>query len=481
MFRYSIFLAIATIGGDAVSSDSRAADVDFLLVGDRGTIERIAIPVEINGKPLSTIWDDAFAELFAYYDDDQNGELTFKEAMRLPSPFNLRQTLWNPISQFGHGYHSPMDLDTNSDGSITQIEMTDWYRKRGVGGVTISAGLAPSSTALTSAIFKILDHDNNRRISTTEWKNAPTVLSALDVNADETITPEEILPRLNYPGTSGAYRWDVKKSRADQHTVIRELPLRFLPQSMDVDHSFQADQLEKDEVQVHAQTMKVNFSKSFTSMTMRIDADRVRVLLRSDEGKLGEHLEAAAQKLRTRFQSADVNNDSCLNTAETERKNQADLRALVAVADHNRDGQLTIEELDRWIVLQEKLAAGQVLVTVLDFRRGLFEILDTNADGRLSLREIASSAKNVQEIHRQPPDTFVHADVPRQIRMIFSRGRPQKLLAAVKYDAPEWFLAMDRNRDGDISSREFIGDEPAFQRLDRNGDLLISPDEINKR
>lgn len=65
--------------------------------------------------------------------------------------------------------------------------------------------------------------------------------------------------------------------------------------------------------------------------------------------------------------------------------------------------------------------------------------------------------------------------------MIFSRGRPQKLLAVVKYDAPEWFLAMDRNRDGDISSREFIGDEPAFQRLDRNGDLLISPDEINKR
>lgn len=73
------------------------------------------------------------------------------------------------------------------------------------------------------------------------------------------------------------------------------------------------------------------------------------------------------------------------------------------------------------------------------------------------------------------------ADHLRQIRMIISRGRPQKLLAVVKYAAPEWFLAMDQNRDGDISRREFIGDGVAFQRLDRSGDLLISPDEIHKR
>ncbi|TWU05158.1 hypothetical protein CA54_58460 [Symmachiella macrocystis] len=44
----------------------------------------------------------------------------------------------------------------------------------------------------------------------------------------------------------------------------------------------------------------------------------------------------------------------------------------------------------------------------------------------------------------------------------------------------EWFLAMDRNRDGDISSRKFIGDSMAFQRLDRDGDRLISLDDYLK-
>jgi hypothetical protein len=41
-------------------------------------------------------------------------------------------------------------------------------------------------------------------------------------------------------------------------------------------------------------------------------------------------------------------------------------------------------------------------------------------------------------------------------------------------DAPEWFKLMDRNADGDLSPREFIGSRDDFRKLDLDGDGLIS-------
>ena len=38
---------------------------------------------------------------------------------------------------------------------------------------------------------------------------------------------------------------------------------------------------------------------------------------------------------------------------------------------------------------------------------------------------------------------------------------------------------MDRNRDGDVSRREFLGPREQFDRLDRDKDGLIDPDEAS--
>ncbi len=44
-------------------------------------------------------------------------------------------------------------------------------------------------------------------------------------------------------------------------------------------------------------------------------------------------------------------------------------------------------------------------------------------------------------------------------------------------EGPKWFRKMDRNRDGDISRREFLGPRAAFERLDADGDGLITAKE----
>ena len=44
-------------------------------------------------------------------------------------------------------------------------------------------------------------------------------------------------------------------------------------------------------------------------------------------------------------------------------------------------------------------------------------------------------------------------------------------------EGPLWFRRMDRNRDGDVSWREFLGPSDRFVRIDADGDTLIDAAE----
>jgi hypothetical protein len=43
-----------------------------------------------------------------------------------------------------------------------------------------------------------------------------------------------------------------------------------------------------------------------------------------------------------------------------------------------------------------------------------------------------------------------------------------------------WFRKMDRNADGDVSFREFLGAREEFDRIDADGDELISVEEAER-
>ena len=46
--------------------------------------------------------------------------------------------------------------------------------------------------------------------------------------------------------------------------------------------------------------------------------------------------------------------------------------------------------------------------------------------------------------------------------------------------APAWFVRMDRNADGDLSPREFLGTAEQFQSIDANDDALIDRAEADR-
>jgi hypothetical protein len=46
-------------------------------------------------------------------------------------------------------------------------------------------------------------------------------------------------------------------------------------------------------------------------------------------------------------------------------------------------------------------------------------------------------------------------------------------------NGPEWFRRMDRNQDGDVSPREFLGTSTQFTTLDSDQDGLMSAAEAD--
>lgn len=123
---------------------------------------------------------------------------------------------------------------------------------------------------------------------------------------------------------------------------------------------------------------------------------------------------------------------------------------------------------------------GHVLVTILDHGSGLFEFLDADHDGALSVRELRTAWGRLKAIGCVTATGFDRTKLPRLLLSAVSQGHPQTAIGKPIRGGPDWFRAMDRNGDGDVSGREFTGPSDMFGKLDTDKDGLLSSDEASK-
>ena len=169
------------------------------------------------------------------------------------------------------------------------------------------------------------------------------------------------------------------------------------------------------------------------------------------------------------------------------------VRMIFEAADRDGDGKLTKAEFDAYFDLQDGFRNLSLSLTPGVQTPSLFQLLDENRDGRLSVRELRTAwnrlivleepgaeviTKNIIQpsvslrLSRTFERFFVNQPVAVQLSM---NGDPNRI--PVPQKGPVWFRKMDRNGDGDVSRSEFLGSKAEFDAIDTDGDGLISLDE----
>ncbi|MGH7174598.1 MAG: hypothetical protein ACRELG_30390, partial [Gemmataceae bacterium] len=211
------------------------------------------------------------------------------------------------------------------------------------------------------------------------------------------------------------------------------------------------------------------FRKQDTVGLLDLGATRMELRLRDEKKSASRLMDIAKEQLRAQFKTADKDNNGYLD--EKEAKTRREFGRDFARMDRDGDGKLFEKEmlayLDDMVELQRRASGACVTLVLRDQSRGLFDLLDSNRDGRLSVREIKQVPKLLAKLHRQGKGHLDAKDIPRSYQLTLRRGAAEsgfnqeaffveRLFGGGSSEettarGPGWFRKMDRNRDGDVS------------------------------
>lgn len=535
-------LLAAALAGLAAATDADpprpappAGTVQDVVYFARGGPVRARFHVGIAGKPADAAWQAAVDALFAYLDRNGDGVLDAKERAALTRPAGRQQqglvdidADGNPVA-VGAGLQLFADKDAPADKAAFAAKLR--AARLGPVEVTIQQSRADAQK-LTDALFAHLDRDGDGKLSAAELAAAADRLAALDLDEDELITGAELLgtaipARPTFPppvrraeerdeeepsnddllplpaGSAAAVKAVLARRDKDKSGSLSRAEFGADPKAFAALDKDGNGQLDSDEIAAWLRSPPdVEVVVAFGGNPAAGDGPvrtlgdaRLRVTF--DPGAASAAADAwkrTADRLRAEY-------DRLAKDKKAVEKKQLEdptgrgggLLAAFAFADRNDDKTLTREELDAALAAVAAVAACRVDVTIVDQGRGLFELIDTNGDGQLSLRELKASAGLAKELDRGGDGRLGPDEVPRLFPTVVAPASlpvvvmpPQRFVRQVpraepgrspRTDVPGWFTKMDRNGDGDVSRREFLGPVELFRKLDRDGDGLISPDE----
>jgi hypothetical protein len=159
--------------------------------------------------------------------------------------------------------------------------------------------------------------------------------------------------------------------------------------------------------------------------------------------------------------------------------------AQFAMWDENADDKVYAEEIVASYERQTAPRMSQVAASVSMQGNSLYAGLDANGDGRLGLREMRLASERIRSFDKNNDGQVSGPEIPVSMTVGFGLGggyyggytafggggRQPGTPAAQR--GPDWFTRMDRNGDGDLTEREFLGTPEQFKKLDANSDGFI--------
>jgi Ca2+-binding EF-hand superfamily protein len=385
----------------------------------------------------------AAEKLLATRDADEDECLSMPELVpNLPDPrFGGRRVLLTPLPPNGNPYPAPAGAQTvvvyesgRVPGTVTQAVIKK-YDKDG------DFELTRAEIGFDDATFKALDTDGNGRLDGEELDAWRTGAPDLDLTLSMAPRATDCVAKLADEKAAAARGFKVKQVEGGRLVLyVGRQPIDFWAFS--------------PVLQPAQQSLKLQYGYLFTQAA----------------GGKGHVVEK------------DVNGPAAVQFQF--------LRVIFEAADRDADGKLTKAEFDAYFDLQDGFRNLGMSLTPAMQTPSLFQLLDENRDGRLSVRELRTAWDRLIVLEEPGAEVItknvIQPAVTLRLSRAFDRFNNGNFAAApavfvdnprvpaAPQKGPLWFRKMDRNGDGDVSRTEFIGTKAEFDAIDADGDDLIS-------
>jgi Ca2+-binding EF-hand superfamily protein len=515
---------------------------------------RIRVTALHDGKPLDELWRQKIRTAFDYFDRDGDGFLDANELRLVFTEQGMAQLLAGGLYQVGAANAPSLArLDKDGDGKVSFEEYVASFTQL-IRAMPVQFDTG-NSAMVTEALFKLLDANGDGKLTRDEVRAAEKMLATLDADEDECLSAQELLPNLYqnlgrgrlvtqpvapgpaYPGAAGSQLVVVYETGRVPGTVTQQVIKRYDKdgdfeltkeecgfddetfRALDRDQNGKLDGEELDAWRTGAPDLEVTLSLASKPADCAAQvkdeqsaAARGFKLKQNEKGRVVLHVgkqpidflavpqpnqlvfPPLKQQYAYLFQQAaggkafvlekDLNGPAAVQSQF--------VRVMFEAADRNADGKLTKEEFDAYFDLQDGFRNVGLSLAPSVQTPSLFQLLDENRDGRLSVRELRTAWDRLIVLEGSGAEVVTKAVIQPTVMLRLSRtfDRNNNLLIAqpqfmggdpnrvpVPQRGPMWFRKMDRNGDGDVSRTEFLGTKAEFEAIDTDGDGLISLDE----
>ena len=304
---------------------------------------------------------------------------------------------------------------------------------------------------LIGAVFRKYDRNRDRQLSVEELGWDPAEFGRLDRDRNGGLTADEA---IRFPELNPSLELAIELSAGPESQPVRVIAARGV---------------------VMEQAPRPDL--------LRVKFGEVSVTFSSRDSRPIEDAVGAALRV---FNETDLDMNGYLDEAETSERFRFADRGLFDEMDADADGKLFADEMRAYVAARAEPAAITCRVNVYNTGFGFFQILDASGDGRISVRELRGVENTLRGMVSADESGLAQGTTGRNLHVEFVRNTyklfgPAGVTVAQQATeftprpavGPDWFQAMDRNSDGDLTFAEFIGLERDFELLDGDGDGLI--------